>query len=409
MTMMTPARRRQGADFQALLAGGRASSPAAAADLSPLVALAGALAPVDHAPDAGFRAALRTRLVAAAAARVPAPAVPARPTRPARPSAPSRLRQVVATVVVAAVVAGVGAAAASTRALPGGTLYGLKRQIEAGQLALARGDLGHGRELLEQADARLTEAERLTAGEHGGDPATRARVGQALREMGADATAGAADLTRAYRDTGDEQAMVLLDRFVVEQRERLADLLGLLDPSLRDLVRSLADQLARLGEQTAAVLGAASALAPQALTADGDGWAVSRLLDAASAGASGTAGVAGAGAAGPIDDVLGAVGGVTGGAVGDDGSSAGGSGDDGSGGGLVGGVVGSLTGGSTSSSSTPSLLPSALPSVSLAPLPTGEPLVTDPVGAVTSAAPLATSSPASSVSLCVPVPPLITC
>ena len=56
--------------------------------------------------------------------------------------------------------AGVGAAAASTRALPGDTLYGLKRQLEDGQLALARGDVGHGRELLEQADARLGEAER---------------------------------------------------------------------------------------------------------------------------------------------------------------------------------------------------------------------------------------------------------
>ena len=102
-------------------------------------------------------------------------------------------------------MAGVGAAAASTRALPGDTLYGLKRQLEAGQLALARGDLGHGRELLEQADARLTEAERLTAGEDGSDPATQARSGTALREMAADVTAGAADLTEAYQETGDGQ------------------------------------------------------------------------------------------------------------------------------------------------------------------------------------------------------------
>jgi hypothetical protein len=71
--------------------------------------------------------------------------------------------------------------------------------------------------------------------------------------------------------------------------------------------------------------------------------------------------------------------------------------------------VGSLTGGATSSSSTQPLLPSALPTVSVAPLPASSPLVTDPVGAVTSAVPLPSSSVLPSVSLCVPVPPLTAC
>jgi hypothetical protein len=397
MTIVTAARRRQADDLQALLDGGRASSPASAAGLADLVSLARALSPVEHTPDDAFRAALRDRLVTEAAARVPAPVVPA---ARARPSAPSRLRQLVATVAVASVVAGVGAAAASTRALPGDTLYGLKRQIEAGQLALARGDLGHGRELLEQADARLTEAERLTAGENGNDPATRALVGQALREMGDDVTAGAADLTEAYEETGDEQAMILLDRFVVDQRERLQDLVDLLDPSLRPLARALADQLAQLDAQATAVTGG-TALPAHALTADGDGWAVSRRLDAAKAAA--------ADDAAPVGGVLDAVGDATGGTVGGGTASGDGTGG-GSGGGLVGGVVGGLTGGSTSSSSDlPQLLPSALPTVSVAPLPTSSPLVTDPVGAVTSGVPLPSSSALPSVSPCVPVPPLTAC
>jgi hypothetical protein len=397
MTIVTAARRRQADDLQALLDGGRASSPASAAGLADLVSLARALSPVEHTPDDAFRAALRDRLVTEAAARVPAPVVP---SARSRPSAPSRLRQLVATVAVASVVAGVGAAAASSRALPGDTLYGLKRQIEAGQLALARGDLGHGRELLEQADARLTEAERLTAGEDGNDPATRALVGQALREMGDDVTAGAADLTEAYEETGDEQAMILLDRFVVDQRERLQDLLDLLDPSLRPLARALADQLAQLDAQATAVTGG-TALSAHALTADGDGWAVSRRLDATKAAA--------ADDAAPVGGVLGAVGDTTGGTVGG-GTATGGSTGSKPSGGLVGGVVGGLTGGSTSSSSgLPRLLPSALPTVSVAPLPTGSPLVTDPVGAVTSAVPLPSSSVLPSVSLCVPVPPLTAC
>ena len=265
MTIVTAARRRQADDLQALLEGGRASSPASAAGLADLVSLARALRPVEHAPDDAFRTALRDRLVTEAAARGPAPVVP---VARARPSAPSRLRQLVATVAVASVVAGVGAAAASTRALPGDTLYGLKRQLEAGQLALARGDMGHGRELLEQADARLTEAERLTAGEDGSDPDTQALVGTALREMAADVTAGAADLTEAYQETGNGQAMILLDRFAVDQRERLEDLLHLLDPSLRPLARTLADQLAELDAQATAVTGG-TVLPATALTAGG--------------------------------------------------------------------------------------------------------------------------------------------
>jgi hypothetical protein len=393
MTIVTAARRRQADDLQALLDGGRASSPASAAALADLAALARALSPVEHAPADAFRAALRDRLVTEAAARVRPPVAPAERTRP---SAPSRLRQLVATVAVAAVVAGVGAAAASTRALPGDPLYGLKRQIEAGQLALARGDLGHGRELLEQADARLTEAERLTAGENGGEPATQALVGQALREMAADVTAGAADLTEAYQETGDAQAMILLDRFVLDQRERLQDLLELLDPNLRPLARALADQLAQLDAQATAVTGGA-ALPANALTADGDGWAVSRRLDATKAAAAD-------GPAAPVGGVLDAVGGVTDGTVGG-GTATGGSK---SGGGLVGGVVGGLTGGATSSDQ-PRLLPSPRPTVSVAPLPTSSPLVTDPVGAVTSAVPLPSSSALPSVSLCVPVPPLTAC
>jgi hypothetical protein len=304
-------------------------------------------------------------------------------------------------VAVASVVAGVGAAAASSRALPGDTLYGLKRQIEAGQLALARGDLGHGRELLEQADARLTEAERLTAGEDGSDPATQALVGQALRDMAAAVTAGAADLTEAYEETGDEQAMILLDRFVLDQRERLQDLLDLLDPSLRPIARALVDQLAQLDAQATAVTEGI-ALPANALTADGDGWAVSRRLDATKAAAAD-------GATAPVGGVLGTVGEVTGGTVGG-GTGSGGSTGSGSSGGLVGGVVGGLTGGATSSSSDhPRLLPSPLPTVSVAPLPTSSPLVTDPVGAVTSAVPLPSSSALPSVSLCVPVPPLTAC
>jgi hypothetical protein len=406
MTITLPAHRRQADDLQSLLDGRRASTRAAAEDLAPLVALATALVPVEHRPAPDFRVALRDRLVAAAADRVPAPAVPAPRQRRA---APSRLRQAVAAVAVASVVGGVGAAAASTRALPGDALYGLKRQVEAVQLSLARGDLSQGRELLEQADARLSEAEQMAAGEHGAEPATRARIAQSLEDMDAAVTRGAAELDQAYRETGDPEALLLLDRFVTDQRERLDDLLALLGRDLRERARALSDELGRIAARAEAVLGAASA--SEALTADGDGWAVSRQVDAA-ARAAGTATGDGTAADGAVNDVLDAAGGVTG-----DGGSAGGGG--GGGGSTIGGIVGGVGGvvggvphGATSSSGgLGTVLPSALPTLSAAPLPTSSPLVTDPVGTVTSAVPLPSTSlvPLPSVSACVPIPPLTAC
>ena len=158
-----PSTRRTADELAALLERDRlpASLPADS-ELATLVTLARALAPAPVTPAPGFRAALRERLVAEAATRpVPVPA-------PRRGDAPDRdqpvrhaVRHAVATVTALTLVTGVGAAAASTHAVPGDALYGLKRQIEAVQLALAFGDLAEGRELLDQAGARLGEAERL--------------------------------------------------------------------------------------------------------------------------------------------------------------------------------------------------------------------------------------------------------
>ncbi len=417
MTMIVSARRRQAEELERLLSGGRASTPEAARDLAPLAELARSLVPAQHAPSDDFRAALRARLVAEAAARVPAPAVPA---QQARPSAPARLRQAVAAVAVASVVTGVGAAAASTQSLPGDTLYGLKRQIENVQLDLARGDLGHGRERLQQADARLSEAEALTASEHGTDAATRALVMKALDDMDAAVVLGVEDLNRAYRETGDDEPLLVLDRFVTEQRERLADLMQLLDPELRARAELIAERLATLDQQVAALLGfrvdSARAAADRGLTASGDGWAVGRLVDRAAATAAGTGAAVGDGGLGArgdrttstfeastgVGDVVDAVGDVTGAATGGGSTTAA---PGGPGTGPIGTVVEGLRGGSTTSVPQIPTTPDPVPSVSVPPPPAPPPVVPDPVGAVTSAVPL----PPGPTPPCVPVPPLTSC
>lgn len=408
----TPARRREAEDLQTLLDGRRASTPAAAASLTGLVTLARALTPREHLPEPAFRAELRARLVAEAAGRRPAGEQPA-PRSAVRRSARSRARQAVAAVTLTAVVAGAGAAAASTAALPGDPLYGLKRSIERVELSLARGDVGHGRELLQQADTRLGEAEALAAGSESSSPQTLARLSQAFTDMDAAVTVGGGDLLQAYRDSGDDEPVLLLDRVVAEQQERLDDLIQLLDPAQRAQAQALLHRLAVLGEQTSAVLGPqARALGVQELAAGQragasvgglDGADAAGAVDKAAAAAAG--GESGTGRS-AVGGVLGVVGSATGATTGGGTSSAGASSG---GGGLVGGVVGSLTG-STSASSTrlPAVTVSTATAAVPVPLPTSSPLATDPVGSVTSAVPLPTSSAVPTVS-CVPVPPLTTC
>ena len=218
------------------------------------------------------------------------PAPPAE-TATARAGGPA-----VATVAIASVVSGVGAAAASNRALPGDSLYGLKRQIESVELALARGDLAAAA----SCSSRPTPGWPRPSGwppssddQRAGHPG---RPGRDARRHGQPPpTQGAADLTDAYRETGDAEPLRSCSTASpTEQRERLDDLMALLDPGLRDAVRPLLAELVSVERAATILLGTSAAAATAAGAADlgaasGDGWAVSLLLDRTS----GTAGDAG--------------------------------------------------------------------------------------------------------------------
>jgi hypothetical protein len=308
-------------------------------------------------------------------------------------------------VAALALLGGAGAAVASTRAVPGDDLYGLKRGIEHVQLSLARGDVGRGSELLEQGDARLGEAEALAAGEHSTDATTRARIATALAELAAADSQAVTDLTRAYGNTGDPSALALLDQHLSAQRDRLGDLMALLGPGLRAQAGDLEDQLSRVDAQMQVLLGTspASAVGTAAAPVRSDPADVA-LLDGAAkrvAGArltgsgagSSAGGIAGSGPAGAV--------GVQTSVAGLLGAPGAGSGSTSAAGGgplaAVTGAVGALTGVPAAASPTPAATSS----------PTSSALVTNPVGSVTSAVPLPSAVP--SASLCVPVPPLTAC
>jgi hypothetical protein len=397
------ASRRDAEDLQALLEGDRPSSDAARDRLQPLASLATALAPSQLAPSTEFVAGLRERLVTEAAARVPAPVLPTQ--RRKRPGS-HRTRRGVAAVATLALLGGAGAAVASTRAVPGDDLYGLKRSIEHVQLSLARGDVGRGSELLEQAGARLGEAEAMAAGDRSTDPSTLSRLTTTLGEMATTDEQAVTDLTHAYDVSGDPAVLTLLDRQLSAQQSGLTDLISVLAPSVRGQASDLADELARLDAQVRALLGGtpvadATSAAGTAMLVDGAARRVAGAVRVASvSGGGGAAGGGSTGVEGVLGTVVTSLTGSTSG-TGTTGSTSGSGGAVGSVTGTVGGVVGGVVGGLTGTSAAPT--PAATSSA------TSSALVTNPVGTLTSAVPLPSSSAVPSVSLCVPLPPLTAC
>jgi hypothetical protein len=417
---VSPTERRRAREFADLLDDPRTAE---GHELAALVALAATLRPAPFldaqtAPRADFRSALRERLVSAAAQRTPA-VIPAQQSinRPAPPR--RRVRRMVATGVTVGLVAGAGAAVASTRALPGDSLYGLKRGIESAQLHLASSDLSRGRELLEQADHRLSEVESLAASSTAGTAATRARIATALTEMDAETRAGAEALSDAYSATGDAEALDVLDQFVADQRERLSDLGALLHGDLRGQVNESAALLDRLQTEVDALLTgiggvtktvglASGAERINAIAREsGDGWAVSRLLaqvDSAAGVSALAAPDSGSGSAGGGSGTEGGLVGDLGAGVDDALSGLTGAGT--SGGNAAGGSTGTGTGGSGSSGATgPSTAGGGLGQGGAATVPTVAPA---PTPVMTVPAPGGGSTPIATLPLPSTPPPAVT-
>jgi len=124
------------------------------------------------------------------------------------------------TVGVAAGAFG-GVAAASTNALPGDTLYGLKRGMEDLKLDMANGDASRGKVYLDMATTRMQEARRLMDRGRGGelDPESVAEVRKALSGMHQEASEGHRLLTQAYKEDGSIQPIALLNSFSQGNRQ----------------------------------------------------------------------------------------------------------------------------------------------------------------------------------------------
>ncbi|MFD5272229.1 DUF5667 domain-containing protein [Streptomyces sp. NPDC058335] len=149
-----------------------------------------------------------------------------------------------------------GVAAASSDALPGDSLYGLKRGIEDFKLNyLAEGDSERGQAYLDQASTRLSEARRLMERGRGGVHLDHESVGEirrALSGMRYDASEGHRLLHEAYERNPDSLGPIqALSTFSRSHREVWGDLRSRLPVQLGDVSQQVSSVFDAIDEEVA--------------------------------------------------------------------------------------------------------------------------------------------------------------
>ncbi|WP_282693105.1 DUF5667 domain-containing protein [Streptomyces sp. CC208A] len=239
----------------------RPDAPADTGDQGRLLALASGLGELPKPElDPEVKVVQRAQLVAAMEAMfaqgtaAAGPAVPEqRTTRGAHRASPlrklrprSRWSKGLAagglTVGVAAGAFG-GVAAASSDALPGDSLYGLKRGMEDLKLGMADDDADRGDIYLDQASTRLSEARRLMERARSGelDHESLTEIRRALGGMKHDAEEGHRLLRQAYERDGEIAPMARLNSFAQAHRDTWHGLRDRLPVQLADVGEEVTD------------------------------------------------------------------------------------------------------------------------------------------------------------------------
>ncbi|MFD9606777.1 DUF5667 domain-containing protein [Streptomyces sp. NBC_01224] len=238
--------------------------PAEPADHGTLLALANGLGELPRPElDPEVKVVQRAQLVAAMEAMIAeggasaGPTVPEQRTKGAHRASPLRklrprsrwAKGLAAGGLTVGVAAGAfgGVAAASSDALPGDSLYGLKRGMEDIHLGMASGDADRGEVYLDQASTRLSEARRLMERARSGDldHEQLGEVRRTLNGMTHDATEGHRLLHSAYQRDGAIGPIQTLESFSRSHRDSWS--------SLRD---RLPVQLTDVGDQVSSVFDA---------------------------------------------------------------------------------------------------------------------------------------------------------
>lgn len=280
MTGLFPAQ-RAAEEFDEVLGGTAAT--AVAARYSELLDTVDVLRaqPAVH-PRAGFSAALRERLMTAAATELHfvLHAVGSTTPQSAPLITPSRHRRRLGSLAAALVMVGgtAGMAAAAGGALPGEALYPVKRSIEQAEIAVQPGEVSKGEALLGQADTRLDEVSALTA-EGTTDPDLYDATVSSFRNA---AESGSARLFTAYRSDQDSAHVEAVRAFTSKQMKKIADLSTGADLSTTRLLVDAADTVSDIESQARMLCGScgsSTAVAPPAsLSAAAGAAAIDSLL-----------------------------------------------------------------------------------------------------------------------------------
>lgn len=215
-------------------------------DLLELVGAMRSMPPVTARPE--FVADLRERLMAEAdTAMVPADVSKLKlPDR--KPTRERRLAAVVGGIAI--VGATTSLAVASQGALPGDSLYPIKRAIESVHTGISVGEANRGSTVLANASSRLDEVDELT---RQGDPdaADEARIARTLDTFTEQATEASDLLLSDYADNGNASSIAQLRDFASSSLGQLAALEPLVPPEARDELIRAAGVLASIDAEAA--------------------------------------------------------------------------------------------------------------------------------------------------------------
>ncbi|MER6138222.1 DUF5667 domain-containing protein [Streptomyces sp. NPDC001815] len=163
-----------------------------------------------------------------------------------------------------------GVAAASSDALPGDSLYGLKRGMEDLKLGMADGNSDRGRLYLDQASTRLSEARRLMERGRSGplDHESLGEIRRALSGMRHDASEGHRLLHEAYERNPDSLGPIqALSAFSQSHRDAWGALRDRLPVQLGDVSREVSSVFDAIDEEVAPL----RSLLPQPPAPEGTG------------------------------------------------------------------------------------------------------------------------------------------
>ncbi|MEV7278262.1 DUF5667 domain-containing protein [Streptomyces sp. NPDC093111] len=144
-----------------------------------------------------------------------------------------------------------GVAAASSDALPGDSLYGLKRGMEDLKLGMADDDADRGGIYLDQASTRLSEARRLMERGRLGDldHESLGEIRRVLSGMEHDASEGHRLLRQAYERDGEIGPMARLNSFAQSHRATWDGLRDRLPVQLTDVGNQVNDVFDAIDEE----------------------------------------------------------------------------------------------------------------------------------------------------------------